>query len=83
MKLLPFTEANRQQLILQGYTHILLVRNLPAAERDYITDKDYYLYQALKISGENLHSAASSLASDEVTSLITNDNIDCYVLLKK
>lgn len=83
MKLLPFTEDNRQQLIQQGYTHVCLLRSIEAEEREYNNTRDYFLYEAVKITVENLPNNCSLLTGDEVSSLITNDNIDCYIMLKK
>jgi hypothetical protein len=83
MKLLPLTEYNRQQLIQQGYTHACLLRSIAATERDYNNTRDYHLYEAVKNTGEKPANICLPLMDDEVSALITNDNIDCYIMLKK
>lgn len=80
MKLLPFTEECRQQLLDDGYTHVVLKRIIEAGDRDTASEKELHIYEAYKDGHPMLSKFISHcLESDTVRKLIKDGSADNYV----
>lgn len=71
MKLLPFTEACRRELLEQGYTHIVLKRVIEPKDRDYISQKELHVYEAYKDG----HPVLSRYISERIDSEYVKDMV--------
>lgn len=83
MKLMPLTSHTRAQLSQEGFTHIILKNIIPAADRDYPTGKELYLYEAVKANDEKLSTCLSDeLHSERINEIMKRQEGDLYISVR-
>jgi hypothetical protein len=82
MKLLPFTETCRIQLLEQGYTHVVLKRVIEPKDRDYISEKELHIYEAYMPGNPMLEKFISEeIGSEHLKNLLLGQLADYYVVV--
>ena len=81
MKWMPFTRSCHQQLIKEGYTHILVKKAIKATQLWLNNRKDLLLLEASRNSSNNPPQDGEPITSNKILDLFNRDNTDYYVMV--
>ncbi|MBA3828484.1 MAG: hypothetical protein H0X33_06070 [Taibaiella sp.] len=81
MKWMPFTPASHQQLMNEGYTHIIVKKKVSCTQLWLNNRKDLQFLEASRAEQEPYNNCAP-ISSPIVSDLFKNDHTDYYVVVR-